>query len=70
MFIFSWKISKTKVISLKKRECLGPSGTVPWDDPESWDGEGCGRGVRDGGHMYTQGWFISMYGKTHYNTVQ
>ena len=23
-----------------------------------------------GGHMYTHGWFTSMYGKTHYNTVK
>ena len=33
-------------------------------DPEGWDGEGCGRGVQNGGHMYTHGWFMSMYGKT------
>ena len=26
---------------------------VHWDDPEGWDGEGGGRGVQDGGHMYT-----------------
>ena len=24
-----------------------------WDDPGGWDGEGGGRGVQDGGHMYT-----------------
>ena len=29
-----------------------------------WDGEGGGRGVQDGEHMYTHGWFMSMYGKT------
>ena len=29
------------------------SGPVHWDDPEGWDGEGCGRGLQDGGHMYT-----------------
>ena len=23
----------------------------------------------DGGHMYTCGWFMSMYGKTHQNIV-
>ena len=23
--------------------------------PEGWDGEGGGRGVRDGGHMYIRG---------------
>ena len=34
--------------------------------PRGKDGEGGGRGVRDGGHMYTCGWFMSMYGKTQY----
>ena len=40
-----------------------------WDDPEGWDGEGGGRGAQDGEHMYTCGWFMSMYGKNHYNIV-
>ena len=30
----------------------GCSGLVHWDDPEGWDGEGDGRGVQDGEHMY------------------
>ena len=47
----------------------GCSGMVHWDDPEGWDGEGGGRGVQDGEHMYTHGWFMSMYGKSHYNIV-
>ena len=42
----------------------GCSGLVHWDDPEGWDGEGGGRGVQDGEHMYTRGRFMSMYGKT------
>ena len=25
-----------------------------------------GGGVQDGEHMYTHGWFMSMYGKNHY----
>ena len=33
----------------------GCSGPVHWDDPEGWDGEGGGRGVQDGEHMYTYG---------------
>ena len=45
----------------------GCSGLVHWDDPEGWDGEGGGRGVQDGEHMYTCGGFMSMYGKT--NTI-
>ena len=40
------------------------SGLVHWDDSETWDGEGIGRGVQDGEHMYTHGWFMSMYDKT------
>ena len=40
------------------------SGLVHWNDPEGWDGEGGGSGVQDGEHMYTHGWFVSMYGKT------
>ena len=39
-------------------------GLVHWDNPEGWDGEGGGRGVQDGEHMYTHGGFMSMYGKT------
>ena len=48
----------------------GCSGLVHWDDPEGWDGVGGGREVQDGEHMYTHGWFMSMYGKNHYNTVK
>ena len=43
------------------------SGLVHWDDPGGWDGEGGGRGVQHGEHMYTHGGFKSMYGKT--NTI-
>ena len=42
----------------------GCSRLVHWYDPEGWDGEGTGRGVQDGEHMYTHGRFKSMYGKT------
>ena len=48
----------------------GCSGLVHWDDPEGWDGEGGGRGVQGGEHMYTHGWFMLMYGKNHYNIVK
>jgi len=34
---------------------------------EGWYGEGGGRGVQDGEHMYTRGGFMLMYGKT--NTI-
>ena len=42
-------------------------GLVHWDDPEGWYGEGGGRRVQDGEHMYTCGGFISIFGKT--NTI-
>ena len=48
----------------------GCSGLVHWDDPERWDGEGGGRGVQDGEHMYTHGWFMGMYGKNHHNILK
>ena len=47
--------------------CLGPEH---WDDPEEWDGKGGGLGIQDGEHMYTHGWFMSVYGKNHYNIVK
>ena len=42
----------------------GCSGLVHWDDPEGWYGEGDGRRVQDGEHVYTCGRFMLMYGKT------
>ena len=39
-------------------------------NPERCDGEGVGRGVQDGVYMSTNGWFMSMYGKNHYNIVK
>ena len=53
---------KTCIISYKKRIAspgsmhdTGCSGLVHWDYPEGWDGEGYGRGVQDGEHMYNHG---------------
>ena len=37
------------------------------DDPEGWYGEGGGRGVQDGEHMYAHGGFMLMCGRT--NTI-
>ena len=42
----------------------GCLGLVHWDDPEGWNGEGGGRRVQDGVHMYTCGGFILIFGKT------
>ena len=47
----------------------GCSGLMHWDEPEGWNGEGGGRGVRNGEHMYTHGWFMSMYAKNRFNIV-
>jgi len=38
-----------------------------WHDPEGWYGEGGGRGVQDGEHVYTHGRRMLIYGKT--NTI-
>ena len=45
----------------------GCLGLVRWDDPEGWYGEGDGRGVQDGEHVYTRGGCMLIYGKT--NTI-
>ena len=50
--------------SMHDTGCLG---LVHWDDPEGWYGEGGGRSVQDGEHMYTCGGFILVFGKT--NTI-
>ena len=36
-------------------------GLVHWDDPERWYGEGGGRGVQDGEHVYTRATRISLF---------
>ena len=46
------------------------SGLVHWDDPEGWDGEGGGKGLQDGEHVYTRGVFMLMYGQSPYNIVK
>ena len=73
-----WESSfETRILSYVKQIAspgmmheTGCSGLVHWDDPEGWDGEGGGRGVQNGAHMYTHGWFMSTYGKNHYNIVK
>ena len=53
-----------QIAGLSSMHDTGCSGLVHWDDPEGWDGEGHGRGVQDGEHVYTRGGFMLMYGKT------
>ena len=45
----------------------GCLGLVRWDDTEGWNGEGGGRRVQDGEHVYTCGGLILIFGKS--NTV-
>jgi len=53
--------------SMHDTGCLG---LVHWDDPEGWYGEGGGRGVQDGEHVYTCGGFISIFWQNQYNIVK
>ena len=62
--ILSYKKRITSPGSMHDTRCLG---LVHWDDPEGWYGEGGGRWVRDGEHVYTCGRFMLMCGKT--NTI-
>ena len=62
--ILSYVKQITSPGSMHETGCLG---LVHWDDPEGWDGEGNGREVQDGEHVYTHGGFMLMYGKT--NTI-
>ena len=68
------RMALKRVISCMKRVAspgsmhdTGCLGLVHWDDPEGWCGEGGGRRVQDGEHMYTCGGFILIFGKT--NTI-
>jgi len=56
-----------RVASPASMHDTGCLGLVHWDDPEGWYGEGGGRRVQDGEHMYTCGGFTLMFGKT--NTI-
>ena len=62
--IISYMKRVTSPGSMHDTGCLG---LVHWDDPEGWYGEGGGRRVQNGEHMYTCGGFILIYGKT--NTI-
>ena len=62
--IISYMKSIASPGSMHDTGCLG---LVHWDDPEGWYGEGGGRRVQDGEHMYICGGFILIYGKT--NTI-
>ena len=50
-----------------EKEMATHSSVLACDDPEGCYGEGGGRRVQDGEHMYTCGGFILIFGKT--NTI-
>ena len=45
-----------------KASALGQLWGIEWG--VRWKGD------QNGGHMYTHGWFMSIYGKNHYNIVK
>ena len=47
----------------------GCLGLVHWDDPEGWDGEGGGREVQDGKHMYPHGGVVNVW-PNQYNIIK
>ena len=51
----------------KVKNLIWLTGQRKNSDPEGWNGEGGGRRVQDGEHMYTCGGFILIFGKS--NTV-
>ena len=63
-YIISYMKQVASPGSMYHTGCLG---LVHWDHPEGWNGEGGGRRVQDGEHMYTCGGFIFIFGKS--NTV-
>ena len=62
--IISYKKQIASPGSMQDTRC---SGLVHWDDPDEWYGQGGGRGVQNGEHMYTCGGFMLIYGKN--NTI-
>ena len=47
----------------------GCLGLVHWDDPEGWNGEGGGRSIQDGEHVYL--WWIHFnIWQNQYNIVK
>ena len=57
----------TTLMAKCEEELKEPHDESEKDNPEGWYGDGGGRSVQDGEHMYTCGRFILIYGKT--NTI-
>ena len=58
---------KKQITSPGSMQDTGRLGLMHWDDPEGRYGEGGGRRVQDGEHVYTCDGFILIFGKT--NTI-
>ena len=65
--IFSKKLRIKINAILPNHPTLAFSHRAQKTDTEGWYGEGGGRGVQDGEHVYTCGEYMLMYGKT--NTI-
>ena len=61
VYYHMWNRSPVQVWHMKQ-------GAQGW--PRGMACVGGGRGVQEGGHRDTHGWFMSMYGKRHYNIVK
>ena len=67
---------KTYIISYKKwitspglMQDTGSLGLVHWDDPKGWYGEGGGRGIQDGEHVYQWRMHVDTW-QNEYNIVK
>ena len=60
VYYHMWNRSPVQVRCMRQ----GAQGQCTGRTLRDGDGEGGGIGVQDGGHMYTRGWFMAMYGKT------
>ena len=64
VYYHMWNRSPVQVRCM--RQALKASA-LGWPWGMGWGGQW--EVVQDEGHMYTHGWFVSMYGKSHYNIV-
>ena len=54
-------------LEVNKLQGLDPAPKDPLPIQKDGMGREVGGGIQDGEPMDTQGWFMSMYGKNHYN---
>ena len=54
-FLGKYTLTKVNINANKTPHKQEFSRVLNQDDPEGWDGEGGGRGIQDGEHMYTHG---------------